>query len=148
MKGFALVSNNGENADPDLHEFDLDDPLLDPPDAIAEPAIDPLTEYLDFDRLTWENFERLLVRVAQDVRGLRNVRRFGTRGQSQKGLDVIGINSANKAEGIQSKRRKTFTKRDLDDAVKNTPKPTSHSRSPDLRLEQASRSPNAKSLST
>lgn len=112
------MSNNGEKADLDLHEIDLDDPLLGPPDAIAEPVIDPLTEYLDFDRLTWENFERLLVRVAQDVRGLRNVRRFGTRGQSQKGLDVIGINSANKAEGVQSKRRKTFTKRDLDDAVK------------------------------
>ena len=112
------MSNNGEKADLDLHKIDLDDPLLGPPDAIAEPVIDPLTEYLDFDRLTWENFERLLVRVAQDVRGLRNVRWFGTRGQSQKGLDVIGINSANKAEGIQSKRRNTFTKRDLDDAVK------------------------------
>jgi hypothetical protein len=61
------VSNNGEKADLDLHEIDLDDPLLGPPDAIAEPVIDPLTEYLDFDRLTWENFERLLVRVAQDV---------------------------------------------------------------------------------
>lgn len=110
--------NNGEGADLDPHELDRDDPLLGPPDAIAEPVMDPLTEYLEFDRLTWENFERLLVRVAQDVQGLRNVRRFGTRGQSQKGLDVIGINSANKAEGIQSKRRKTFTKRDLDDAVK------------------------------
>lgn len=112
------MSNNGHNADLDLHEFDLDDPMLAPPDAIAEPAIDPLTEYLDFNGVSWENFERLLVRVAQDVRGLRSVRRFGTRGQSQKGLDVIGINSADKAEGIQSKRRKTFTKRDLDDAVK------------------------------
>jgi hypothetical protein len=41
------VSNNGEKADLDLHEIDLDDPLLVPPDAIAEPVIDPLTEYLD-----------------------------------------------------------------------------------------------------
>lgn len=112
------MPNSGSDADLDLHEFDLDDPVLGPPDAIAEPLVDPQLEYLPTDQLSWENFERLLLRVAQDVRGLRTVRRFGTRGQSQKGLDVIGINSADKAEGIQSKRRKSFTKSDLDDAVK------------------------------
>ncbi|WP_201359280.1 hypothetical protein [Mycobacterium paraintracellulare] len=112
------MSDNESFDDSDLHEFDLDDPLLRPPDGIAEPLVDPQLEDLPTDRLSWENFERLLLRVAEDVRGLRNVRRFGTAGQAQKGLDVIGINSDGKAEGIQSKRRKTFTKTDLDDAVK------------------------------
>ncbi|ORA29340.1 hypothetical protein BST13_27335 [Mycobacterium aquaticum] len=101
-----------------MHEFDRDDPLLGPPDAIAEPLVDPQLEYLPIDQLSWENFERLLLRVAQDVGGLHNVRRFGTPGQAQKGLDVIGINGDGKAEGIQSKRRKTFTKTHLDDAVR------------------------------
>ena len=111
------MSDKDSYDDSDLQEFDLDDPLLGPPDAIAEPPVDPQLEYLPTDRLSWENFERLLVRVAQDVHGLRNVRRFGTSGQAQKGLDVIGINSDDMAEGIQSKRRKTFTKSHLDDAV-------------------------------
>ena len=34
----------------------------DHPDAIAEPPVDPQLEYLPTDRLSWENFERLLVR--------------------------------------------------------------------------------------
>lgn len=111
------MSDKDNYDESDLHEFDLDDPLLGPPDAIAEPPVDPQLEYLPTEQLSWENFERLLLRVAQDVHGLRNVRRFGTTGQAQKGLDVIGINSDDKAEGIQSKRRKTFTKSHLDDAV-------------------------------
>jgi hypothetical protein len=118
MKGYVSVSDKHNYDDYDLHEFDLDDPLLGPPDAIAEPLVDPQLEYLPTEQLSWQNFERLLLRVAQDVRGLHNVRRFGTPGQAQKGLDVIGINSDNQAEGIQSKRRETFTKTHLDSAVK------------------------------
>jgi hypothetical protein len=118
MKGNVPVPNDDNCDDTELDDFDLDDPLLGPPDAIAEPPVDPQLEYLPTDQMSWENFERLLLRVAQDVRGLRSVRRFGTRGQAQKGLDVIGINSDGKAEGIQSKRRETFTKTHLDSAVK------------------------------
>lgn len=107
---------NSDNSE--LHNFELDDPLLRPPDATVEPSVDPQLEHLPFDQLTWENFERLLLRVAKDVEGLRNVQLFGDRGQRQKGLDVIGINSDTKVEGIQSKRKKTFTTTDLDAAVK------------------------------
>jgi hypothetical protein len=117
MKGYVPVPHK-ENDNSELNEFELDHPLLGPPDEIVEPPVDPQLEYLPTDQMSWENFERLLLRVAQDVRGLRSVRRYGTPGQAQKGLDVIGVNNYDKAEGIQSKRRNSFTKNDLDNAVK------------------------------
>lgn len=112
------MPDRANSDDPEPHDFELDDPLLRPPDATVEPSIDPQLEHLPFEDLSWENFERLLLRVAKDVEGLRNVQLFGARGQRQKGLDVIGINSDTKVEGIQSKRKKTFTTTDLDVAVK------------------------------
>lgn len=96
----------------------LNDPLLEPPSGVTESLVDPQLDVLPTDLMSWENFERLLLRVAQDVAGLRTVKPFGTRGQAQKGLDLIGVNAEGKAEGIQSKRRQTFTKTHLDDAVK------------------------------
>ena len=63
MKGFVSVSDKDNYDDSDLREFDLDDPLLGPPDAIAEPPVDPQLEYLPTDQMSWENFERLLLRV-------------------------------------------------------------------------------------
>ncbi|WP_428339087.1 hypothetical protein [Mycobacterium sp.] len=111
------MQDNDSFDDSDLHAIELDDPLLRPPDAVVEEALDPQMEYLPTDKLSPDRFEQLLLRVAEDVRGLRNVRRFGNPGQAQKGLDVIGINSNGKAEGIQAKRRDTFTTGDLDEAV-------------------------------
>jgi hypothetical protein len=112
-----VVSDETNTDESGLHDFELDDPRLRPPDASVPPPVDPQLEHLPTEVLSWENFERLLLRVAEDVHGLRNVRLFGDRGQAQKGLDVIGINSNNKVEGIQSKRKKTFGISDLDAAV-------------------------------
>ena len=99
MKGNVPVPDDDNCDDTELDDFDLDDPLLGPPDAIAEPPVDPQLEYWPTDQMSWENFERLLLRVTQDVRGLRSVRRFGTRGQAQKGLDVIGIKQRRQGRG-------------------------------------------------
>ncbi len=43
---------------------------------------------------------------------------LGDPGQKQEGLDVIGLDGAGQAEGIQSKKYLKFTKADLDAAVK------------------------------
>jgi hypothetical protein len=39
----------------------------------------------------WEDFEKLLVALAIDVDGPIEVRRYGTSGQEQDGIDVIGF---------------------------------------------------------
>ncbi len=67
--------------------------------------------------MEWPDFERLLVRVAREVRGLRAVSLFGNSGQAQDGLDVVGINAAGEAEGVQGKKYERFTASDLNAAV-------------------------------
>jgi hypothetical protein len=111
------MSDSGEDAVAELRDFELDDPLLEPPSVVVSPLVDPQLEYLPIDQMSWENFERLLLRVAEEIRGLHSVMKFGNPGQAQKGLDVIGVNADGRAEGIQSKRRKSFTANDLDAAV-------------------------------
>ena len=41
--------------------------------------------------MRWEDFERLLLRIARDFKGLRSLTFFSTRGQAQKGLDVVRL---------------------------------------------------------
>jgi hypothetical protein len=101
----------------ELHPIPLSDPLLTPPDTVTQPLVDPQLDLLPTTDMTWENFERLLLRIAHDVKGLRSVRLFGTRGQAQKGLDVVGINPDGQSEAVQSKKYETFTESDLEAAV-------------------------------
>ena len=100
-----------------LGAIPLDDPVLAHADAIVEPAIDPQLDLLPTNLMTWENFERLLLRLGRDVLGLRSLSFFGKRGQAQKGLDVVGVNADGRPEGIQAKRYQHFSVADLDAAV-------------------------------
>ena len=68
--------------------------------------------------MTWPNFERLLVRVAREVQGLRAARMYGVSGQAQEGIDLVGLNPAGENEAIQGKKYQRFTVGDLDKAVK------------------------------
>jgi hypothetical protein len=87
----------------ELQAIPLDDPILAPADGMVEPAVDPQLDLLPTNAMTWENFERLLLRLARDVLGLRSLSFFGKRGQAQKGLDVVGVNVDGRPEGIQAK---------------------------------------------
>lgn len=93
------------------------DGRLQPPDETTAAPVDPQLPLLPTDRMHWTQFERLLLRVAREVRGLRSVSLLGDPGQKQEGLDVIGLDGAGQAEGIQSKKYVKFTKADLDAAV-------------------------------
>jgi hypothetical protein len=65
----------------------------------------------------WENFELLLRRLAQEVRGLRQIQLYGSRGQAQFGIDIVGRAADDTFEAIQGKRYQKFTKADLTKAV-------------------------------
>ncbi len=93
------------------------DARLQPPDETTAAPVDPQLPLLPTERMHWTQFERLLLRVAREVRGLRSVSLLGDPGQKQEGLDVIGLDGAGQAEGIQSKKYVKFTKADLDAAV-------------------------------
>jgi hypothetical protein len=57
-----------------------DDPRLGPPSQVTETPVDPQLALLPTHEMTWPDFERLLLRVAREVQGLRSVRLFGNPG--------------------------------------------------------------------
>lgn len=73
--------------------------------------------HLPLNELEWESYELLLRRIAQDERGLRRVRLYGSRGQSQFGIDLAGQAPDGVGEAIQAKRYTTFAPADLTAAV-------------------------------
>lgn len=95
----------------ELTAIDPLDSVLASASEVAPQAVDPLTETLPATAVKWENFERLLLRMGHQVLGLRDVKRFGSAGQAQKGIDVVGLDADLNAVAIQSKRYQTFTKR-------------------------------------
>lgn len=101
----------------ELTAIDPLDSVLASASEVAPQGVDPLTEALPTTAVKWENFERLLLRMGNDVLGLRDVKRFGSAGQAQKGIDVVGLDADLNAVAIQSKRYQTFAKADLEKAV-------------------------------
>jgi hypothetical protein len=73
---------------------------------------------LPFDRLHWEDLERLQWRILRDVEGLRHARLYGKRGQAQHGLDIVALAPDEVGVALQSKRYEQFGVSDLDAAVK------------------------------
>jgi hypothetical protein len=67
--------------------------------------------------LTPEDFERLLLKLVEEVEGLREVHLYGVPGQRQDGQDGIGFDPAERPIGFQAKRYLVFAARDLANAV-------------------------------
>jgi hypothetical protein len=84
----------------------------------VEPLIESRPPYLDTHRLhTSEDFELLLAQIASEVHGLRHVKFYGTRGQTQHGIDLVGVAPDDTIWAIQTKRHQTFGPADLKEAV-------------------------------
>lgn len=80
-------------------------------------TVAPRLVVLPTQEMMWENFELLLRRLAQEVRGLRQVQLYGSRGQAQFGIDIVGRAADDTFEAIQGKRYEEFTKADLTKAA-------------------------------
>lgn len=81
------------------------------------PVIGKLEE-LPFTSLSWENFERLQLRMMRDVEGLRDAQLYGDRGQAQLGLDIVALAPDGAGVALQSKNYKRFGKSQLTAAIK------------------------------
>ena len=81
------------------------------------PVIGKLEE-LPFNSLTWENFERLQLRMMRDVEGLRDAQMYGDRGQAQLGLDIVALAPDGAGVALQSKNYSRFYASQLRAAVK------------------------------
>lgn len=94
------------------------DPVLGAEPAAGSPGMQPSGADLDL-RLGWERFEQLVHAVARDIDGLREIsfRRYGTPGQAQHGIDIVGRRPDGRFVCLQCKQYQSFTARDLTNAV-------------------------------
>lgn len=112
------MEDAGHSAEQESFELADDDPRYGAPDELTAIPMDPKLDLLPTNLMAWPNFEKLLLRIAREVYGLRSVRLFGNPGQTQYGLDGIGISPEGSAEGIQGKKYSEFKLADLNAAVK------------------------------
>lgn len=93
--------------------------VLEPPDSVeVNPPVETLAQELPFGELTWQNFERLCLRLATIDGDVEYCRLYGTAGQEQGGIDIyVRRRSTTKYATWQSKRHKSFTLAKIDEAV-------------------------------
>jgi hypothetical protein len=93
--------------------------VLELPDTdTIRPPVDTLEQILPFGELTWQNFERLCLRLAGTDGDIEYYRLYGTEGQDQGGIDIyMRRRSTAKYAAWQSKRRKSLGPSDIGSAV-------------------------------
>jgi len=62
--------------------------LLLPPDGQPPPPVVSRAQALPLDRLTWENFERLCLRLVELESDVEHCQLYGKKGQAQEGIDL------------------------------------------------------------
>lgn len=82
------------------------------------PPVNTLHTELPFGQLSWENFERLCLRLAQTDSEIEHAFRYGRQGQNQQGVDIVARKPNNRYEVWQAKRYETYTRSDLKKALK------------------------------
>jgi len=93
--------------------------LESPPDLPVAPPVVTRAQILPLQQLSWENFERLCVRLARLDGDVEHCRLYGTRGQKQHGIDLYTRRaSSEKYRAYQCKRYEEFTASDITDAVR------------------------------
>jgi NACHT domain len=85
---------------------------------LGDPPVETLAQDLPFDKLTWENFERLCLRIVESESSIEQCFEYGTRGQEQHGIDLL---ARDRNDGItsvyQCKKVKNFGPASIEAAV-------------------------------
>ena len=91
-----------------------------PPEAnFPRPPVKTRIQTLPFRELSWENFERLILRIARREANVSECWAYGDRGQKQYGLDILAElpNASGKFACYQCKRVDKFSSGDIQKAV-------------------------------
>lgn len=89
-----------------------------PSNSIINPPIDATSDTLPIEKLTWEDFEKLCLRIAQIQHGIDDCEIYGIKGEKQNGIDIYGRNKNEKYTSYQCKKYISVTKNTLTQAVK------------------------------
>ena len=88
-----------------------------PTGTAPNPPVRPRTDVLPFTSLTWEDFERLCVRLAERGANVEAAWAYGKSGHAQHGIDVLVRLPDGTYHVWQSKRHTSMSKAKIDAAV-------------------------------
>lgn len=92
--------------------------ILLPPDSIVdESPIETRLQDLPVEKLTWENFERLCLRLSSKNAEAESWQCYGRKGQAQAGIDIFVRRKDGQYDLWQCKRYQKFTAAKIKDAV-------------------------------
>lgn len=92
--------------------------ILNPPNAVPDrPPTRTRHQLLPFEDLTWENFERLCLRLVAIQADVEHCARFGVAGEAQAGIDIFARRSDGSYHCLQAKRHREFGAAKLTAAV-------------------------------
>ncbi|MCJ7502507.1 MAG: NACHT domain-containing protein, partial [Acidobacteriia bacterium] len=94
--------------------------LYSPPEVtFPPPPVDTRAQTLPYHELSWENFERLILRVVRREATVAECWAYGERGQKQYGLDILAElrNAPGEFACYQCKRVEKFSASDINKAV-------------------------------
>jgi hypothetical protein len=83
---------------------------------LTDPVVSQL-QFLPFEQLTWENFEQLCLKLAQEKSSINDCERYGQQGSAQEGIDIFRILDDGKYDTYQCKRYSAFKVSDLDKVI-------------------------------
>ena len=84
-----MDTNNSNDSLDDVVELDrVPIDLVLPPNIVVLPPVVTKAQTLPCHQLLWENFERLVVRLASLDGDINHCRLYGVRGQRQHGIDL------------------------------------------------------------
>lgn len=97
----------------------IPDKLLQPPsETVIELPVDSKLQELPYEKLTWENFEKLCLRLAEQQNEVEECRQYGVRGDNQGGIDIYAKNKLSlKYIVYQCKKEKNYGPAKIRDAI-------------------------------
>ncbi len=102
-------------ATPSAHESPA---VLAPPDGVPlELPVSTRVQTLPFEKLTWQNFERLCHRLTALDGDVEHCVRYGRQGDAQEGIDIFARRADGRYHCLQAKRHHSFGPANLRDAV-------------------------------
>jgi energy-coupling factor transporter ATP-binding protein EcfA2 len=92
--------------------------LMTPPSRGVKPPVNSNLQELPFNELTWENFEKLCLRLARLEGNVEHCQRIGVQGDEQDGIDLYARQRTGSIYRVyQCKNEKNFGPKKIEDAV-------------------------------
>jgi hypothetical protein len=105
-----------------------------PPQTIVDPPIDTTIQELPFEKLNWEDFEKLCLAVVQLDFSINDCEIYGIKGQAQEGIDIFARQPNGRYSSYQCKRYQEFDLSDINKAVEYFKSKDFYSKSENLHL--------------